>query len=275
MPQRREAIHPTSDVLRAFQAVEEAARVSGGQGQAFRSGNLILKPAVDDERTNWIAEFYLNTSCAGFRLPRPIRSESGHFVHEGWQAWEFIPGEHGKGGWERAVDLCLRFHVAISGVPRPSWFDQLKLDDPWTIADRVTWGELEFEHHPRIAPAVAQLRDCLREIDAESQLIHGDFGGNILYCNDLLPAVIDFSPYWRPAGFAVGIVIADAIVWGDVDMSLIEAGNGIENFDQLLARAELRRVIELDASHQLWGWDMLGELDAHMPLIQAIVERCD
>ena len=45
-------------------------------------------------------------------------------------------------------------------------------------------------------------------------------------------------------------------------------------FDQWLARAELRRVIELDVAHRLWGGDTLDEIDAHRSLVCAIVSRC-
>lgn len=274
MPERREVIQPTPGVLRAFRAAEEIERLAGGQGQAFRSGDMILKPAVDDERTNWIANFYLSTSCNGFRLPRPIRSIDGRFVHEGWQAWEFVEGDHKTGNWNEIVNLCGCFHKELENVSRPEWFDQPELEDPWSVADQVAWGEREFAHHPRIAPAMKRLQACVRAIDATPQLIHGDFGGNILYAEDLPPAIIDFSPSWRPAGFAVGIVIADAIVWGGADESLIALGSAIDDFTQLLVRAEMRRVAELDALHQMYGWDMLGELDAHLPLINAIVTHC-
>ncbi len=152
--------------------------------------------------------------------------------------------------------------------------DRVSADDPWTLADRAAWDELAFDPHPRVASAVASLKGCLRSVDAPLQLIHGDFGGNVLHSDELPPAVIDMSPYWRPAGFAVGVVVADAIVWQGADLSLIDVVGGIRHFDQLLARAERRRVIELDAAHRLWGWDTLGEIDAHALLIREIVRRC-
>ena len=275
MPERRAVTMPGDDVLRAFGATEPLMRLEGGQGQTFRSGNLILKPAKDDEQTNWVAAFHAQTDFEGFRLPEPVRAGGGRYVIDGWQAWSVVDGEHRDGRWDKVVDLCILFHEAIVGVSRPDWFDRMPLDNPWTIADKVVWNELKVEHHPGFVPAVGRLRGVLRDVDAPSQLIHGDFGGNVLYAEGLPPAVIDFSPYWRPAGFAVGVVVADAIVWGGAELSLIEtASDRIDDFAQFLARAELRRILELEAAHRLWGWDVLGELDAHLPLIEAIVERC-
>lgn len=88
------------------------------------------------------------------------------------------------------------------------------------------------------------------------------------------PAVIDFSPYWRPVEFAVGVIVADAIVWGGADESLIDAGYRFDNFDQHLARAELRRIIELETIHRQAGTDVIPQIKAHWPLIEMIANRC-
>ena len=265
---------PSEDVLDAFGATEKPIRIARGQRQNYRSGDIVLKPAEDDEETKWIAEFYLKAKCDGFRLPKPISAYNGRFIYGGWQAWEYIKGQPVKGRWIEKVDICIQFHQAIAGIIEPDYFKR-RDQNPWVIADMVTWGELEIDHHPRIAPAVDRLRKCLRPVDDKSQLIHGDFGGNVMFSDPLLPAIIDLSPYWRPLAFAVGVVIADAIVWEGADESLIEAGYKLACFDQYLARAELRRVIELETIHKLYGWDMLGEIDAHLHLINTICERCN
>jgi uncharacterized protein (TIGR02569 family) len=267
------SVSPSQDVLNAFGATDGPTRIAGGQGQTYRSGQVVLKPAKDDPETNWIAEFYLTVDCDGFQLPKPIRSVNGAFVHRGWQAWDYIEGQHLKGRWIETIDTCIRFHQAIAGFPRPIYFDR-RDQNPWVVADKVAWGEMEIEHHPRIAPAIEQLCKCLRPVNERSQLIHGDFGGNVMFSDNHPPAVIDFAPYWRSVEFAVGVVIADAIVWEGADKSLMDAGRELDGFYQHLARAELRRVIEIETLYQMYGRDMLGQIEAHMPLIRAICERC-
>lgn len=264
---------PPDAVLQAFSAKGTPTRLEGGQGQSYRAGEIVLKPAVDDAETNWIAGFYLSVANDGFRLPAPVRGGNGRFVVGGWQAWRYADGEHVEGGWDEKVDLCVRFHRAIAGVPRPDYFDR-RDRNPWVVADRVTWDELAIEHHPRIAPIVDRLRSCLRPVAAPNQLIHGDFGGNVLFDDGLAPAIIDLSPYWRPAAFALGVLIADAIVWEGADVSLIEAGTVYDNFVQHLARAELRRIIEIDTIYRMYGWEMLDEIEAHLPLIGHICDLC-
>jgi uncharacterized protein (TIGR02569 family) len=274
MERMRDQGPPPEHVLRAFGATERPIRMTGGQGQAYRSGHIVLKPAEDDEETNWIAEFYLTVDCDGFQLPKPIRSGSEGFVCDGWQAWEYIRGEHKQGRWVETIQVCIRFHQAIADFPRPAYFDRRE-QNPWVVADKVAWGEMEIAHHPRIEPAVEQLRECLDEVDERSQLIHGDFGGNVLFSDSLPPTVIDFSPYWRPVEFSVGVIIADAIVWEGAEESLMEAGDQLGNFHQHLVRAELRRVVELETLYQMYGWDVLDQIEAHLPLIRAMCNRCN
>jgi uncharacterized protein (TIGR02569 family) len=262
---------PSAEILQAFGATQPLVSISGGQGQNYRSGNVVLKPAKDDEETNWIAEFYLTVVCDDFQLPRPIRAPQGNFVYHGWQAWEYIAGEHEKDCWDRIVEICVRFHQAIADEPRPAYFERRE-QNPWVIADQVAWGEREIVHHPRIAPVAKRLSKCLAAVNEKPQLIHGDFGGNVLFSSP--PTIIDFSPYWRPVEFAIGVIIADAIVWEGADMFLLEIGSRFDNFYQHLARAELRRIIEIETIHAMYGWEMLDQIEPHLPLVEAIVERC-
>jgi uncharacterized protein (TIGR02569 family) len=261
---------PSTNILQAFGTAQPPVSIAGGQGQNYHAGNVILKPAKDDEETNWVAEFYLSVAGEGFQLPRPIRTTQGNFVYQGWQAWEYIAGETEKGRWEETIELCVRFHQALADYPRPAYFERRE-QNPWVLADQVTWGELEIVHHPQIAPMVEKLTKCLDEVTEKPQLIHGDFGGNVLFSKP--PTIIDFSPYWRPVEFAIGVVVADAIVWEGADLSLIEFGNKFNNFYQHLVRAELRRLIEIETIHEMYGWEMLDQITAHLPLIETLVER--
>jgi hypothetical protein len=45
----------------------------------------------------------------------------------------------------------------------------------------------------------------------------------VLFHAHLPPALIDFSPYWRPPGFASVVVIADALVWESADSRIHSA----------------------------------------------------
>ncbi|MFJ7060541.1 phosphotransferase [Streptomyces microflavus] len=131
---------------------------------------------------------------AGFRVPRPLRSADGSGVVEGWTAAEFVEGRPGPlGQWPGVVATGRAFHAALRTQPRPGFLD--RRTHPWAVADRVAWGEEE-------ADVVAELTDPLlalrRPVEAAAQLIHGDLTGNVLFAPGRDPAVIDFSPCWRP-----------------------------------------------------------------------------
>ena len=84
---------------------------------------------------------------------------------------------------------------------------------------------------------------ALRPVRLEDQLVHGDLGGNVLFAEGEPPAVIDFSPYWRPAGLALAVAAVDALMWGGADPAILDELAGQPELDQLLARALVYRII--------------------------------
>jgi uncharacterized protein (TIGR02569 family) len=134
-----------------------------------------------------------------------------------------------------------RFHAALVGRPRPGFLD--RRTHHWAVGDRVAWGELpaatfaDVKHVPRLVAA-------LRPVDeSASQLVHGDLTGNVLFADGLPPAVIDFSPFWRPPGYAAAIVVGDALVWEGADEGLLAAVADVEDLPQLLLRALIFRAV--------------------------------
>jgi hypothetical protein len=109
--------------------------------------------------------------------------------------------------------------------------------------------------------------------DAPSQVIHGDFTANVLFAPGEEPCVIDFSPYWRPAAFALAVVVSDAITWANADPSIIDLCGDVPGFDQWLARATLRRVWEGDQHARVRNLDARRYLAAYERLVALLEER--
>lgn len=105
---------------------------------------------------------------------------------------------------------------------------------------------------------------------APSQLVHGDLTGNVLFAEGLLPAVIDFSPYWRPIGYAAGIVVADALVWEGADETLLAAVEHVDDFPQYLLRALVYRAV----TDRLFRLDEPPRPDADDPYLPAVELAC-
>jgi uncharacterized protein (TIGR02569 family) len=237
-------VEPPPEVLAAFGVTGLGESLAGGQGTAWRAGDLVLKPldvSMSVEELEWQGGVLDALVLDGFRVSRLRRALDGSALVDGWCAWELVEGVHRERAWPDVVAVGERFHGALASVPRPSFLD--RRTDPWAIGDRVAWGELPAEsfshvkHLPRLAAA-------LRPVDTRrSQLVHGDLTGNVLFAEGLPPAVIDFSPYWRTVGFASAIVIGDALLWEGADESLLAAVEHVDSFPQLLLRALIYRAV--------------------------------
>jgi Ser/Thr protein kinase RdoA (MazF antagonist) len=114
--------------------------------------------------------------------------------------------------WPQVLEAGEAFHAVLVDQPRPAFLD--RRTHPWSIGDRAAWGELTPpDADPGFAAILDRLYGFLRPLEIPSQVIHGDLPGNSLFADGMSPAVIDFSPYHRPADFALAVVIVDAIAW--------------------------------------------------------------
>ena len=255
-------MRPDPGVLAAFGARANAVPLPGGEGTAWRAGQVVLKPAGDPRVARWTAELYrdlglLAGRAPGFRVPRPLRAAArdgaaGDWVAAGWVAWQWLPGEPASWAgvspfWPRLIAASRAFHAALAGRPAPPWLG--RDGSPWTAGDQVAWGERDPGSVLAAAaagPLAGQLRGllaALRPVRLPSQLIHGDLGGNVLFSPASPPAVIDFSPYWRPAGLALAVAAVDALTWGGADPAILGELDGEPEIGQLLARAHVGRLV--------------------------------
>ena len=233
---------PPPDVLAAFGvAGARPVPLGGGQGTSWVAGDVVLKPAeLDHDELAWQAQVLGQIPREGFRLARPRLAVGGSLCVDGWCATEYLSGQHEPRRWAEIIAVGQRFHAALRGIPRPSFLD--RRSNRWAISDRVAWGELPASDFPGVRH-LPQLTGALRPLTAASQIIHGDLTGNVLFDDRKPPAVIDFSPYWRPPGYASGIVIADALVYEGADSQVLGAVSHIEDFAQYLIRALIFRTV--------------------------------
>lgn len=263
-------------VLEAFGAQGTTPeRLPGGQGTTWRAGPPVLKPTGNETEAAWTAELYASLPQRGFRVPRPVKSQQGGYVAHGWTAWEHVAGEPELAGrWREKLAVCAAFHSALGGLPEPSFFDVRH--DPWARADRLAWGSALPAVQPWLRDPVERLWRLLEPLTSPEQLIHCDISGNLLFAPPLEPAVIDFSPYWRPAGFAAAVLVADAAVWEGADPDeLFELVATLAQRDQLVVRAELRRLLELDGHTLVGGANRrhLIEAEQHAPFVDFLERR--
>ena len=227
-------------MLAAFGLSGPPVRLPGGSGGSWRTGDAVLKPVdAGEAELVWRTELFESLSGDGFRVARPVRALDGSVAVAGWTAARFVEGRH-EPRWRDVIAVGELFHAALAGLSRPGFLDART--DPWSIGDRVAWGDLSVQSFGQVKH-LERLAASLEPIGEPSQLVHGDLGGNVLFATGLPPAIIDFSPYWRPAGFASAIVVGDALTWEGADDSILDAVRHVPAFGQLLLRALIYRIV--------------------------------
>ena len=275
------AIHPTSgasrtpppaNVLEAF-GQRDGEWLAGGQGQSFRAGDVVLKPVMSEVEAEWAADLLTRVKQDGFEVAAPVRTPRG-WVVDGWTGFRFVDGNPVSG--ERYADrlaACAAFHRALADVHRPGFLDSR--EDPWSTADRIVFEGAPWSAHPRLREALLRLERLVKPIASGQQVIHGDITGNFLSRGSGPLTVIDFTPYWRPARFADAIVVVDCVVWESAPFEIADLAGLDAEFYQLLLRAALRRLYEVDCHHRLRRLpdSHLAQVDAYAGLVRSLEER--
>ena len=237
-----EAAQRRRDAFAAFGVMGMGEPVDSTRSIAWMAGDLVFKasPAPSPEEWAWLGEHLRTVHEDGFRLALPVPSTDGRWVVDGWCAQTRMAGEHRRPPpWLEVLDVCERFHRQCVHLPLPEFVE--RRTHPWAVGDRVAWGEAD----PPIGdPRLDRLLALRRLVSMPSQVIHGDLSDNVLFAEGLTPAVIDPTPYWRPAGFASAIIVHDAVQWFAAEPGpLISATAHLEEFPQLFVRAAIYRVV--------------------------------
>ena len=231
-------------VAARFGSAESPVLFSGGLGTTYRSGNIVLKRTYDATKSEELATIIESLPAHKndhVQIPRPIRSETGNWVEDCYVAWEYIPGEERVGHYKEKMAICDAFTDLFKDIAKPHFITCE--EDPWSIADRITWDERSKTYDQKWQTLIEQVRGHLKPITVQNQLIHGDIAGNMLF-TDSVPAAIDITLYWRPACYAKALLAMDVQVWEQADPKrLHDLIVDIPNIEQLLVRAALRRVI--------------------------------
>ena len=227
---------PPAHVLAAFGAVGVPEPLAGGTGRSWLAGSLVLKPLdCAEQEIRWQAELFAAVEQDGFRVAATLPD-----VVDGWTAAPFLDGRHEHGRWRDIIAVGARFHAALAGVPRPDAIIDQRTN-PWEVGDRVAWGIQRYD-------GIDDLLAALEPVDEPSQLIHGDLTGNVLFHDDLPPAIIDFAPYWHPTEYATAIIVTDAVLWEGAPDDLLD-----EAHPQYLLRALIYRgVTSLEFGTDSW-----------------------
>ncbi|MET3803453.1 uncharacterized protein (TIGR02569 family) [Nakamurella sp. UYEF19] len=235
---------PPAHVLAAFGAGSVVPeQLAGGRGLAFRCADIVFKPVDNTAEASWIAATFEQLRISGIRVARPVRSSDGRWVVAGWSAQRFVSGRT-EPRYSEIIQTSLILHEALAGIPHPRYLRDR--DDLYSWADRLSWGErvtdrfdLGDGHGSRLFEDLAIGR---KPVDVAPQLVHGDMFGNVLFAGTAPPAVIDMTPYWRPASWSAAVIAVDAISWGGAQTDLLQEWGHLPEWPQMLLRALMFRL---------------------------------
>lgn len=251
---------PPKHVLAAFGLTDvKPVALSVSWEGGWRCGEVVLSMVADNARASWSARVRETLFVDGVRLARPVRSTDGRYVVSGWRADTFVAGIS-EARHDEVVSAAVRLHEATSKLERPRFLTQGPTA-PWAdvdvfiAADRAGWEERPLQSvppgmraaHPMIdvqrsTDLIYQLATLRRPTKSPNQLVHGDLYGTVLFAGNAAPGITDITPYWRPASWAAGVVVVDALSWGEADDGLIERWNALPEWPQMLLRALMFRL---------------------------------
>ena len=259
---------PDKNIALAFGSNNTPKLLKGGQGETYRAGEIVLKPAPQNkEELLWSINLLNNLNNKKFRTVKYIKARNDSWVFKGWVAYKYIEGKHRNKNIEDICNVAVDFHKAIKSILKPTFLDARK--DAWAMADKMAWGELPLPlYFQPTKDILTKLQNKRKKLNLKNQIIHGDISGNILFNKKHSPTIIDFSPYWRPANFAMAVVFVDAIVWNGVNKNKIKKFQNIKHFEQLIIRALIRRICELVNLSQNGTKDYIND-------IQKIIKQAD
>ena len=259
------------EILKSFGINDKPVLLSGGQGTSYLCGNIVIKPEEDEIEASWVAEVFSKMTVSEIRVSKPIKAINGYWIHNGWSAHTFIEGEITKDRWKEKIEIGRKLHKAVAYLEKPRFIG--KRFHPWEIADKMVWGESKLKYGSELELVISKLKPLLRLIKYKEQIIHGDLTGNILFHPKLEPAVIDFSPYWRPVEYATAIIIVDSIVWENAPTSLMSELSDTKEMNQLLIRAAMWRIITTEEFIKQYGRGNIEDVCEYHTFIDVLLKR--
>ena len=247
--------NPSKQVLEAFSIQDEVVPLSGASKRAYHAGSIILKysPESTEEELVWLSDLLDRTQSDDFRVQKFIKSLESRYLVDGWVAYDRLPGIFHSDviHLRKKREVLEIFHDTIKDEPMPLHLKSERTD-PWGLADYMAWGEQPIRCHERLRKSIEGVVDLIEPLDLPNQLIQGD-PQNILFSDTEPPAMIDLSWHYRPADFSLAVLAVDVLsCWCKGECTCLNAGEvytifeDIRHFDQLLLRATLRRVLELE-----------------------------
>ncbi|WP_280271110.1 TIGR02569 family protein [Nocardia wallacei] len=253
------SVEPPEHVRATFGLREVTPVALGDWDGGWRCGDVVLSPVADHARAAWSAKVRETLQVDGLRVARPVRGTDGRYVVAGWRADTFLEGTP-EPRHDEVVSVSLRLHQATAKLERPRFLIQQPIA-PWVdvdvfvAADRAAWEPVPLRSLkvggmlPSTSPdgrrsleLLTQLATLRKPVQTPAQLVHGDLFGTVLFAGTFTPGLTDLTPYWRPAPWAAGVIVVDALSWGGADDGLLHRWSDLPEWPQMVLRAVMFRL---------------------------------
>jgi Ser/Thr protein kinase RdoA (MazF antagonist) len=261
-----------NEIGRSFPLSGALTRLAGGEGRTYRAGGYVYRREHRRAEATYVAELYARLPMDGFRIPCPLRTHDGTWLSpDGWSGWSYVAGVPVTPPDVPAVLSAIEaFHRALAHEPFPELLTTK--DNPYTRAERRAWEDMPEDLDPDIAQLVALLlryRHPLPQL--RHQLIHVDLNdANILVAPGEAPALIDFTPAWRPTAYATAMFAYWIGLYRE-NRTPLDQFLAVPAFAQLLIRATLSKLLtihELRRQEPQRHWSVA----AHEKPVRVLVE---
>ncbi|MEK3886861.1 hypothetical protein [Bacillus sp. FSL K6-3431] len=230
----------SEDILKSFNVNGEIIPLKGGQNTSVRVNNAVLKPVEGVLHSEQLFTIIDSINPQGYRLSKPIKSNKGTFVTEGWGCATFERGREVYGQIKEKLHVARLFHHDLANI-KYKYFSQV--DNPWSKAHRIAWqeNELSEEIHTEARKIIKNLLEKVQLKERyKLQIVHSDLAGNILFDDVLPPLIIDFSPTVAPVEYAEAIIVCDCIAWQGSKISEIDL---LPDNKEMFIRAVVFRLV--------------------------------
>ncbi|MFZ2238876.1 MAG: TIGR02569 family protein, partial [Gordonia amarae] len=151
--------------------------------------------------------------------------------------------------------------------------------DVFTAADRAAWEDTPLRSARAAGmaeptsvdgqaslEALRMLAKLRKPVEMQSQVVHGDLFGTVLFAGSAAPGITDIVPYWRPAVWASAVAVVDSLAWGGADEDLVNRWADQDEWPQMLLRATMFRL----AVHALHPRSTGGALPGLLRVVELV-----
>ena len=226
--------------IRKFTTDTSVQRLTGGQNESLKAGNLVLKPVHEPEKYLWLSECLNQIDFGDLHVAVPIKSSEGNYIENAIGATRYFDAQFFPDRLEEKLKTCRRLNSIICRIAKPPDFDSW--ENPWTKAQHLAWSHSCISEK-ELPAEIKVLLSMRTPLEMSNQLVHVDLAGNILFDKNDDPVVIDFTPGFYPKEYAEVLLLIDSMAWYGApieEFNLLDLNEDLQQ--QLILRAVIFRL---------------------------------